>query len=64
MEGVQALGMGRGRGARDARDARDARERGRRRRSLLPQLGGKVVRVRGTRRERMAITVVEGIPED
>lgn len=61
MEGVQALGMERGRGARDARDAR---KRGRQRRSLLPLLGRKVVRVRGTRRERMAITVVEGIPED
>lgn len=57
VQGVQALGMQRGRGARDAR------ERGRRRRPLLPLLGGKVVRVPGTSRGRMAIAVVDGITD-
>lgn len=58
MEGVQALGMHRGRGARDARD------RGRRRRPLWSLLGGKVMRVPGTCRGRMAIAVVEGVSDD
>ena len=54
VEGVQARGPERRRGARDARH----------RRPLWTLLGRKVIRVLGTRRGRMAMAVVEGITED